>query len=190
VNAAVLRETGGPPVCADVDEPVAGEGQVIVEMAAAAIHHVDLARASGSFYLGPPRCPRSSAATAWAGCPTGAGWPRPASADAHRCFTRRSCRRAVVLGRRANPLNRADHSGRTCRRRTVIVPPTDAFAGGAARGGTTDDVPGSAGRRDRLSNSSRGRHGESRPSGTVGKVTGRSCFGNIALVPSCEVSLE
>ncbi|MET0763785.1 MAG: hypothetical protein ABWY29_02890 [Blastococcus sp.] len=41
MNAAVLRETGGPPVYADVDEPVAGEGQVVVEMAAAAIHHVD-----------------------------------------------------------------------------------------------------------------------------------------------------
>lgn len=57
MNAAVLRETGGPPVYADVDEPVAGEGQVVVEMAAAAIHHVDLARASGSFYLGPPPLP-------------------------------------------------------------------------------------------------------------------------------------
>jgi NADPH2:quinone reductase len=56
VKAAVLRETGGPPVFADFDEPVAGEGQVVVEMAAAAIHHVDLARASGSF-LGPPPLP-------------------------------------------------------------------------------------------------------------------------------------
>jgi NADPH:quinone reductase-like Zn-dependent oxidoreductase len=57
VNAAVLRETGGPPVYADFEEPVAREGQVVVEMAAAAIHHVDLARASGSFYLGPPPLP-------------------------------------------------------------------------------------------------------------------------------------
>jgi NADPH2:quinone reductase len=57
VNAAVLSATGKPPVYADFDEPVAGEGQVVVEMAAAAVHHVDLARASGSFYLGPPPLP-------------------------------------------------------------------------------------------------------------------------------------
>jgi NADPH2:quinone reductase len=57
MKAAVLTETGGPPVHAEFDEPVAGEGEVVVEMAAAAIHHVDLARASGSFYLGPPPLP-------------------------------------------------------------------------------------------------------------------------------------
>ena len=57
MKAAVLRETGVPPVYTDFDEPVAGEGQVVVEMAAAAIHHVELARASGSFYLGPPPLP-------------------------------------------------------------------------------------------------------------------------------------
>jgi NADPH:quinone reductase-like Zn-dependent oxidoreductase len=57
VKAAVLGELGGPPVFADFDEPVAGEGQVVIAMTAAAIHHVDLARASGSFYLGPPPLP-------------------------------------------------------------------------------------------------------------------------------------
>jgi NADPH:quinone reductase-like Zn-dependent oxidoreductase len=57
MKAVVLTETGVPPVDAEFDEPVAGEGQVVVEMAAAAIHHVDLARASGSFYLGPPPLP-------------------------------------------------------------------------------------------------------------------------------------
>ena len=57
MNAAVLREIGRPPVYAEFDEPVAGEGQVVVEMAAAAVHHVDLARASGSFYLAPPPLP-------------------------------------------------------------------------------------------------------------------------------------
>ena len=34
MKAAVLRKWGGPPVYADVDEPVAAEGQVVVEMAA------------------------------------------------------------------------------------------------------------------------------------------------------------
>ena len=57
MKAAVLSATGEPPVYADFDEPVAAEGQVVVEMAAAAVHHVDLARASGSFYLGPPPLP-------------------------------------------------------------------------------------------------------------------------------------
>ncbi len=32
-------------------------GQTVVEIAAAAVHHVDLARASGTFYLGPPPLP-------------------------------------------------------------------------------------------------------------------------------------
>lgn len=57
MKAAVLRTLGGPPSYDALDEPVAGDGQVVIEMAAAAIHHVDLARASGSFYLGPPPLP-------------------------------------------------------------------------------------------------------------------------------------
>lgn len=57
MKGAVLTALGGPPVFEELAEPVAGEGQVVVEMAAAAIHHVDLARASGSFYLGPPPVP-------------------------------------------------------------------------------------------------------------------------------------
>ena len=55
----MLRELGGPPDYGEFDEPFAGDGQVVVEMAAAAIHHVDIARASGYFYLGPPPLPRS-----------------------------------------------------------------------------------------------------------------------------------
>jgi NADPH:quinone reductase-like Zn-dependent oxidoreductase len=57
VKAAVLRQLGGPPEYGDFDEPVAGEGQVVVDVAAAAVHHVELAMASGRFYLGPPRLP-------------------------------------------------------------------------------------------------------------------------------------
>jgi NADPH:quinone reductase-like Zn-dependent oxidoreductase len=57
MKAAVLKELGGPPVYEDADDPVAGEGQVVVEMTAAAIHHVELAIASGNFYLGPPALP-------------------------------------------------------------------------------------------------------------------------------------
>lgn len=57
MKAAVLRQLGGPPEYGDFDEPVAGEGQVVVDVAAAAVHHVELAMASGRFYLGPPRLP-------------------------------------------------------------------------------------------------------------------------------------
>ena len=57
MKAAVLRRLGGPPEYGDFDEPAAGEGQVVVNMVAAAVHHVELAMASGHFYLGPPRLP-------------------------------------------------------------------------------------------------------------------------------------
>ena len=57
MKAAMLKELNGPPVFDDFEDPVANEGQAIVEIAAAAIHHVDLARASGTFYLGPPPLP-------------------------------------------------------------------------------------------------------------------------------------
>ena len=57
MKAAVLKELDGPPVFDDFEDPVAGEGQAVVEIVAAAIHHVDLARASGTFYLGPPPLP-------------------------------------------------------------------------------------------------------------------------------------
>jgi NADPH:quinone reductase-like Zn-dependent oxidoreductase len=57
MKAAVLKELNGPPEFDDFDDPVAGEGQIVVDMTAAAIHHVDLARASGTFYLGPPPLP-------------------------------------------------------------------------------------------------------------------------------------
>lgn len=57
MRAAVLRALGGPPVYGDFEDPVAGEGQVVVEIAAAAVHHVELARASGRFYLGAPPLP-------------------------------------------------------------------------------------------------------------------------------------
>ncbi len=57
MKAAVLRKLGVPPSFGDFDDPVAQNDQVVVEMTAAAIHHVDLAKASGQFYLGPPPLP-------------------------------------------------------------------------------------------------------------------------------------
>jgi NADPH:quinone reductase-like Zn-dependent oxidoreductase len=57
MNAAVLRELGAAPALDQFDDPVAGEGQLVVDVAAAGVNHVDLARASGTFYTGPPPLP-------------------------------------------------------------------------------------------------------------------------------------
>jgi NADPH2:quinone reductase len=57
VHAAVLHEHGSAPRCGEFADPVAGPGQVVVEVAAAALHHLDLHKASGTFYMGPPPLP-------------------------------------------------------------------------------------------------------------------------------------
>jgi NADPH:quinone reductase-like Zn-dependent oxidoreductase len=51
VYAAVLHEYGEPPRCEEFAEPSAERGQVLVEVGAAALHHLDLLKASGDFYL-------------------------------------------------------------------------------------------------------------------------------------------
>lgn len=45
-----------PPV-RRVPEPVAGPGEVVVEVSAAGLNHLDLIKASGAFYTGPPQVP-------------------------------------------------------------------------------------------------------------------------------------
>jgi NADPH:quinone reductase-like Zn-dependent oxidoreductase len=57
VKAAVLTELGQPPRFADFREPRAAGDQVVVAVTAAGVNHVDLAKASGSFYTGPPPLP-------------------------------------------------------------------------------------------------------------------------------------
>lgn len=57
MKAAVLHEHGAPPRFDDFEEPVAGDAAVVVEVAAAGVHHLDLAKASGAFYTGPPPLP-------------------------------------------------------------------------------------------------------------------------------------
>ncbi|HTJ31716.1 MAG TPA: zinc-binding alcohol dehydrogenase family protein [Dactylosporangium sp.] len=57
MKAAVLDDVGVPPHFGDFAEPEPGEGQVVVNVAAAAVNHLDLAKASGSFYTGPPPIP-------------------------------------------------------------------------------------------------------------------------------------
>jgi NADPH:quinone reductase-like Zn-dependent oxidoreductase len=57
MKAAVLLELGTPPRFDQFAEPEPSAGQLVVEVAAAGVHHVDLARASGTFYTGPPPIP-------------------------------------------------------------------------------------------------------------------------------------
>ena len=57
VKAAVLTELGAVPRYADFPEPQAEHDQAVVEVTAAGVNHVDLAKASGFFYTGPPPVP-------------------------------------------------------------------------------------------------------------------------------------
>ncbi|MBT9329594.1 quinone oxidoreductase family protein [Paracidobacterium acidisoli] len=50
MKAAVLHQLGQLPVCEDFSDPVAGEGEVIVEMRAAGIHPIVKALAAGTHY--------------------------------------------------------------------------------------------------------------------------------------------
>jgi NADPH2:quinone reductase len=53
----VLHEYGAAPRCGEFEDPVPGAGRVLVEVAAAAVHHLDIHKATGTFYMGPPPLP-------------------------------------------------------------------------------------------------------------------------------------
>lgn len=57
MHAAVLHEHGATPVYEPFEEPVAGEGQAVVEVAVAGVNPVDVRKASGGFVSGPPPLP-------------------------------------------------------------------------------------------------------------------------------------
>jgi NADPH:quinone reductase-like Zn-dependent oxidoreductase len=57
MKAAVLHEFGAVPEFGDAREPAPEPGQVVVEVAAAALHHLDIHKATGTFYMGPPPLP-------------------------------------------------------------------------------------------------------------------------------------
>jgi NADPH2:quinone reductase len=57
MHAAVLHEHGATPRFGEFEEPAAGAGQVVVDVEAAALHHLDLHKATGTFYTGPPPLP-------------------------------------------------------------------------------------------------------------------------------------
>jgi NADPH:quinone reductase-like Zn-dependent oxidoreductase len=57
MRAAVLHEHGATPRCGDFPDPRADGGDVVVDVAAAGLHHLDLHKATGAFYTGPPPLP-------------------------------------------------------------------------------------------------------------------------------------
>src|SRR5690349_7470492 len=57
MKAAVLHRHGGPPTYEDRPDPVPGETQSLVRVAAAPIIPLDLLCASGRSYFGPPALP-------------------------------------------------------------------------------------------------------------------------------------
>jgi NADPH:quinone reductase-like Zn-dependent oxidoreductase len=57
LRAAVLHEHGATPRVGDFDDPPETPGHALVEVAAAGLHHLDLHKASGTFYTGPPPLP-------------------------------------------------------------------------------------------------------------------------------------
>ena len=57
MRAAVLHEHGATPELGDFDDPGEASGCVVVHVAACALHHFDLHKASGTYYTGPPPLP-------------------------------------------------------------------------------------------------------------------------------------
>ena len=57
LRAAVLHEHGATPRVGDFDDPQDRPGCALVSVSAAGLHHLDLHKASGSFYTGPPPLP-------------------------------------------------------------------------------------------------------------------------------------
>jgi NADPH2:quinone reductase len=57
MKAAVLHEHDTTPEYGDFEEPSPAPGSAVVDVAAAALHHLDLHKATGRFYTGPPPLP-------------------------------------------------------------------------------------------------------------------------------------
>jgi NADPH2:quinone reductase len=57
MRAAVLRELGGVPESAEVDEPRPDAGQVLMDVSAVALNPLDVSVGSGRFYGGSPPLP-------------------------------------------------------------------------------------------------------------------------------------
>src|ERR671920_414071 len=59
VRAAVLFEHGETPRPEDFDDPPDADDCVVVDVRAAGLHHLDVHKASGTFYMGPSELPRA-----------------------------------------------------------------------------------------------------------------------------------
>ncbi|MEV5328967.1 hypothetical protein AB0K67_32970 [Nonomuraea sp. NPDC052634] len=57
MRAAVLHDYGTPPHYDEFDEPRPSDDAAVVEVEAAGLSHLDVAKASGTFYTGPPPLP-------------------------------------------------------------------------------------------------------------------------------------
>lgn len=57
MRAALITDVTQPPTCVTLPEPIAGRGEVIVDVLASAINPVDLAIGGGRFYGGHPPLP-------------------------------------------------------------------------------------------------------------------------------------
>jgi NADPH2:quinone reductase len=57
LRAAVLHEHGATPRVGDFGDPQEQSGCALVSVSAAGLHHLDLHKASGSFYMGPAPLP-------------------------------------------------------------------------------------------------------------------------------------
>ena len=57
MKAAVLHTLGKPPRCEDFPEPVAGDGEVMVDILAASLKPVDKQMAAGAHYASPRKLP-------------------------------------------------------------------------------------------------------------------------------------
>ncbi|HZV74690.1 MAG TPA: zinc-binding alcohol dehydrogenase family protein [Conexibacter sp.] len=57
MHAAVLHEHGATPRSEAFEEPIAADGQAVVEVAVAGVNPVDVRKASGTFVSGPPPLP-------------------------------------------------------------------------------------------------------------------------------------
>ncbi|HYZ28500.1 MAG TPA: zinc-binding dehydrogenase [Thermoleophilaceae bacterium] len=57
MKAAVLRQYGAPPEYGEFEDPDVPDGHLIVDVEAAGVHHLDLLKASGTYYAGAPPLP-------------------------------------------------------------------------------------------------------------------------------------
>src|ERR1019366_4627300 len=70
VRGAVLHEHGGTPGCAEFDEPSGPGEEVVVDVAAAGLHHSTSSRRPARTTRGRRRCRVSWAPTEWDASPT------------------------------------------------------------------------------------------------------------------------